>query len=47
LVSGYNEQDATDRFAGKGLDGFLQKPFKPDELRDKLKTILQEKTGSS
>lgn len=40
LVSGYNEQDATDRFAGKGLDGFLQKPFKPDELRDKLREIL-------
>jgi len=47
LVSGYNEQDATDRFAGKGLDGFLQKPFKPDDLRDKLKTILETKTASS
>jgi CheY-like chemotaxis protein len=47
LVSGYNEQDATDRFAGKGLDGFLQKPFKPDELRDKLKAILKAKTPSS
>jgi two-component system cell cycle sensor histidine kinase/response regulator CckA len=41
LVSGYNEQDATDRFAGKGLDGFLQKPFKPDDLRDKLRAILE------
>ncbi|MEO5802653.1 MAG: PAS domain S-box protein [Verrucomicrobiota bacterium] len=45
LVSGYNEQDAIDRFAGRGLDGFLQKPFKPDELRDKLKTILKKKNG--
>lgn len=27
LSSGYNEQDATDRFSGKGLAGFLQKPF--------------------
>ncbi len=42
LVSGYNEQDATDRFAGKGLDGFLQKPFKPDELRNKLREILEK-----
>ena len=42
LVSGYNEQDATDRFAGKGLDGFLQKPFRPDELRNKLREILEK-----
>ncbi len=46
LMSGYNEQDATDRFAGKGLAGFLQKPFRPDDLRDKLRTIL-EKTKAS
>ncbi len=46
LVSGYSEQDTTDRFAGKNLDGFLQKPFKPDELREKLKSILEkEKRG--
>jgi CheY-like chemotaxis protein len=27
LTSGYNEQDATQRFAGKGLAGFIQKPY--------------------
>ena len=27
LISGYNEQDAISRFAGKGLAGFVQKPF--------------------
>jgi two-component system cell cycle sensor histidine kinase/response regulator CckA len=27
LSSGYNEQDTTARFAGKGLAGFLQKPY--------------------
>jgi len=47
LVSGYNEEEATERFAGKGLNGFLQKPFKPDELRDKLKTILGPKNSAS
>jgi two-component system, cell cycle sensor histidine kinase and response regulator CckA len=40
LVSGYSEQDTADRFAGKNLNGFLQKPFKPDELRDKLRMVL-------
>jgi PAS domain S-box-containing protein len=47
LVSGYNEQDAMDRFAGKGLNGFLQKPFRPDELRDKLKAILTSEEASA
>jgi len=27
LSSGYNEQDATSRFVGKGLTGFIRKPF--------------------
>ena len=40
LMSGYNEQDAIDRFAEKGLAGFLQKPFTPADLRDKLRAIL-------
>jgi PAS domain S-box-containing protein len=40
LTSGYNEQDATNRFAGKGLAGFLQKPFKPDVLYEKLMTVI-------
>jgi two-component system, cell cycle sensor histidine kinase and response regulator CckA len=40
LVSGYSEEDATSRFAGKGLAGFLQKPFRTDELREKMREIL-------
>jgi PAS domain S-box-containing protein len=32
LTSGYNEQEATNRFAGKGLAGFIQKPFSMDTL---------------
>lgn len=47
LISGYNEQDAISRFAGKGLAGFLHKPFEPEALIGKLHDILQrtENTG--
>jgi PAS domain S-box-containing protein len=40
LMSGYNEQDAIARFAGKGLAGFLQKPFTVDGLRHALRVVL-------
>lgn len=33
LASGYSQQSVQDRFAGKGLCGFLQKPFTPEILR--------------
>ncbi len=33
LSSGYSEQSVQDRFAGKGLCGFLQKPYIPDTLQ--------------
>ena len=42
LCSGYNEQDATQRFAGKGLAGFIQKPYKMAELREKLMEVLPD-----
>ncbi len=41
LSSGYNEQDATSRFAGKGLAGFIQKPFDVDQLIQKIQEILK------
>ncbi len=40
LCSGYNEVDATERFAGKGLAGFLQKPYNIATLREKLHQVL-------
>ncbi len=40
LMSGFNEQEAINRFTGKGLAGFLQKPFKPDQLRTKLQQLF-------
>jgi signal transduction histidine kinase/ActR/RegA family two-component response regulator len=42
LCSGYNEQDATQRFAGKGLAGFIQKPYNMAELRGKLMEVLPD-----
>ena len=46
LMSGFNEQDAVSRFAGKGLAGFLQKPFTPEALQAKLRAML-EPAGAS
>ncbi|MFB3103905.1 MAG: response regulator, partial [Pseudomonadales bacterium] len=40
LMSGYNEQDATQRFVGKSLAGFLAKPFLVDDLRRKVEEVL-------
>lgn len=42
VFSGYSAQDARQRFAGKGLDGFLQKPFSPEALREMLSQIHPE-----
>lgn len=42
LSSGYNQQDATNRFAGKGLAGFIQKPYLPDALRDVIFKALDQ-----
>jgi PAS domain S-box-containing protein len=33
LSSGYSEEEATRRFDGRGLSGFIQKPYKIDKLR--------------
>jgi CheY-like chemotaxis protein len=40
LSSGYNEQEAIDRFAGKGLAGFLQKPYRSETLLETLHEIM-------
>jgi CheY-like chemotaxis protein len=41
LMSGYNEQEATNAFAGKGLVAFLQKPFRQLDLRRTLEEVLK------
>ncbi len=40
LSSGYDEQDVVRRFAGKGLTGFLQKPYSLGALRETLDRIF-------
>ncbi|MCK4340867.1 MAG: PAS domain S-box protein [Phycisphaerae bacterium] len=42
MSSGYNEQEVTQRFAGKGLAGFIQKPYHTEELVAKLREVLKE-----
>lgn len=43
LVSGYNEQEVTDPFIGKGIAGFIQKPFQLAELMEKLDAAIKKK----
>jgi PAS domain S-box-containing protein len=40
LSSGYNEVEAIQRFAGKGLAGFIQKPYAAAALAEKVKEAL-------
>jgi PAS domain S-box-containing protein len=40
LSSGYNEVEAVQRFAGKGLAGFIQKPYTAAALAEKVKQVL-------
>jgi CheY-like chemotaxis protein len=39
IASGYNEQEITPLFAGKGLSGFIQKPYSFSALRKALATV--------
>ena len=40
LCSGYNEQDATQQLAGKGLASFVQKPFSLEVLESAMRGLL-------
>ncbi|MDD2851520.1 MAG: PAS domain S-box protein [Desulfuromonadaceae bacterium] len=39
MSSGYNELEVTQRFIGKGLAGFIQKPYKLSVLKEVLKCL--------
>jgi two-component system, cell cycle sensor histidine kinase and response regulator CckA len=40
MTSGYNEQDVVNRFVGKGLAGFVQKPYKAGDLLPMVLEVL-------
>jgi CheY-like chemotaxis protein len=42
LMSGFAENGTIDRFAGKGLAGFIQKPFDRKRLQAKLRAVLAD-----
>jgi two-component system cell cycle sensor histidine kinase/response regulator CckA len=41
LSSGFNEVEAVRRFTGKGLAGFIQKPYTSAQLAETIKNCLQ------
>ncbi len=47
LMSGYNEQDATQEFVGKGLAGFLAKPFLVADLMGIVEMALAARDGQA
>jgi CheY-like chemotaxis protein len=43
LSSGYSEQEVAGRFAGKGVAGFLKKPYEPGELTAALQRAIERR----
>jgi FixJ family two-component response regulator len=41
LSSGFNEMEAVNRFDGKGLAGFLQKPYRAQDLVKMVREVLE------
>jgi CheY-like chemotaxis protein len=46
LSSGFNEAEATRRFEGRKLAGFIQKPYSAGALAEKVATVLLRLRGS-
>jgi CheY-like chemotaxis protein len=46
LTSGYNEVEAVQRFAGKGLAGFIQKPYTAASLAERVKEVMAQARGA-
>ncbi len=42
LMSGYNEQEVTRQFVGRGLAAFLQKPFRAEELDAAVHRVIND-----
>jgi len=42
ICSGYNEQEVSQKFVGKGLAGFLKKPYLFSDLQEKIQKLLSD-----
>jgi signal transduction histidine kinase/CheY-like chemotaxis protein len=47
MCSGYNEQTTMPEHGGKGLDGFIHKPYTIEDMKSKLMEVLGEATPPS
>jgi two-component system, cell cycle sensor histidine kinase and response regulator CckA len=47
LMSGYREQEARNRFIGKGLVGFIEKPFSTEELVNAIQGVLAPRAADA
>jgi len=47
LSSGYSEQEVVRKFLGKGLAGFIQKPYRTAELMERIASVLDGTAGGS
>ena len=47
MCSGYTEKDIVRHFDSRGLAGFIEKPFKPSELIEKIGLVLASLSGKS
>ena len=46
LLSGYSDEDASERYAERGFVGFVQKPVQPDLLIHKVRVVLERGAAS-
>jgi PAS domain S-box-containing protein len=46
VMSGYSEAEVKKMFAGKGVSGFLQKPFTATRLAEEVRAVLTEAPGT-
>ena len=46
MTSGYHQQEIATRFAGKGIDGFIQKPYVVADLDEVLGKVLEPQFSS-
>lgn len=47
LSSGYSEEELSERFNGLGLNGFIQKPFNLNRLKNAIQLVLEGRAAGS